>query len=94
VSTVNKNSIQYEPDERPPYAFCEKSSASGLSRWHIRKLDEAGLKLGGGITTKSLCERVERGWDLKVRIRPEMLDENQEIACRGCLAIYKRETGT
>ncbi len=44
-------------DEKPPYAFCE--SVTGIGRWHIRRLSEKGLKLGGGIDTPTLCKRVD-----------------------------------
>lgn len=57
------------------YSFCESSTASSLSRWHIRKLDETGKHCGGGITTPSLCGLVRPyragglgGWDLEVAI--------------------------
>ena len=94
MSNNGKDPLRYAAGEKPAYAFCESVYVTGPSRWHIRKIDGAGLKLGGGITTKSLCARVDRGWDLEVRIRPEMLTGNQEVACKACLAVYKKETGT
>lgn len=48
------------------FSFCESVHATGTSSWHIRKLDVAGKKLGGGITTASLCGKVKNGWDLDV----------------------------
>ncbi len=93
-NVASRHALEYSADEKPAYAFCESVHATGRSRWHIRKLDDAGLKLGGGITTPSLCSHIDRGWDLSVRIRPEMLGGNQEVACKECLAAYKRETNT
>lgn len=40
------------------YSFCESSTAA-RNTWHIRKLDESGRHLGGGITTPSLCGHVQ-----------------------------------
>lgn len=52
-------SLTWEADETPPYAFCELVFATSLRPWCIRKLGKAGLKLGGGIDTPSLCGRVQ-----------------------------------
>jgi hypothetical protein len=95
------------PGEKPPYAFCE--SVTGIGPWHIRKLGPAGLKLGGGIDTPSLCGRLrplgdhtaERlgggGWDLEVRITPGQLTPPPvgtiPHVCRDCPGIYRKETG-
>lgn len=50
------------------FAFCESETGNG--RWHVRKLDDVGLKLGGGITTTCCCGMVKarRGWDLNVLV--------------------------
>lgn len=71
------------------YVFCESVHASGTSPWHIRKLTEAGLKLGGGIDTGSLCGHVEagRGWDLAVEITAHHLAH----ACKECVENYTYE---
>lgn len=76
------------------YAFCEPSTASSLTRWHIRKLDEAGRKPGGGITTPSCCGMVVPrdsgglgGWDLEVLITPYHLQH----ACSKCVAALLAE---
>lgn len=76
------------------YSYCESVHAGGLSPWHIRKLDRAGLRLGGGITTNSLCGRVARGWDLNV---PMGLAHDKHT-CRDCLIEFRaaatRESGS
>lgn len=72
----------------PGYSFCESVHATSYSHWHIRALDAAGRKLGGGITTPSLCELVTRGWDLAVEITPFHL----ERACPRCVAKLKEQT--
>lgn len=78
--------LQYADDEKPPFAFCESLHASSTSPWHIRQIPAGeGLKLGGGITTSSLCRRVTRGWDLKVRITEGHLDH----ACPSCVTDYR-----
>ena len=84
------NTLSYSPDEKPEYAFCEPVHAAPLARWCIRRLDGAGLKLGGGITTSSLCGRTKQGWDLEVRIRPEMLVPTDKIVCLSCKPHYLR----
>jgi hypothetical protein len=90
-------SLSWEKDEKPEYAFCERSTAGPLARWHIRKLTEAGLKLGGGIDTPSLCKQVlplgpvrgaTGGWDINVRITKEQLAH----ACVDCCAEYVTAT--
>jgi hypothetical protein len=85
------------PGEKPPYAFCE--SVTGIGRWHIRKLSAAGLKLGGGIDTPTLCGRIRPmgdegggrrgggGWDLEARITKLQL----EAVCPDCRKEYERE---
>lgn len=74
----------------PKYAFCEGIGANHFSKWHIRKIptDEI-LKLGGGITTPSLCGHVKLtyGWDLSVPIDEYHL----EHACRTCVEAYLTE---
>ena len=64
------------------YSFCESVHGTGVSRWHIRRLTDAGKKLGGGIDTPSLCGRVmpPYGWDLDVQIDARTL----EMACTKC----------
>lgn len=78
--------LQYGPDERPHFAFCESVAAGGGSPWHVRQIPNGeGLKLGGGITTSSLCKRAHRGWDLNVRITEHHLDH----ACPACAKAYR-----
>jgi hypothetical protein len=64
------------------YAFCETVHAGPLSKWHIRKLTEKGLKLTGGADTKSLCG-IEVAWDLRVEITAHHLEKS---ACTKCAA--------
>lgn len=83
------------PAEKPPeYVFCESSTASSTSPWHIRKVSSIGLKLGGGIDTPSLCGRVRPigddlrgfgGWDLNVGISEHHLTH----CCKACADAYK-----
>jgi len=64
-------------------SFCESVTASGRSPWHLRWLDKAGPKFGGGVTTPSLCGHVRKGmgWDLEVAITAQALAD----ACSGCV---------
>ncbi len=75
-----------KPD--PGYSFCESVHATSYSPWHIRRLDSRGKKLGGGITTSSLCTLVTRGWDLEVEITEHHLDH----ACKRCKQLYLEQT--
>lgn len=81
------------------YSFCESSAAGSLSPWHIRKLGAAGVKLGGGIDTPSLCGRVDpekwNGWDVAgVAITDAFLDgttNGRRHVCAACVAKYRSE---
>lgn len=68
------------------FTLCESLYASGHGKWHIRKLTTAGKKLGGGIDTKSLCGKVDKGWDLNVEMTQHHLDNN---TCPECLSKYR-----
>ncbi len=71
-------------DEKPPYAFCESVTGAdyvnrvaqgwvyvSIGRWHIRRLSEKGLKLGGGIDTPTLCKRVDNPpWERSISWSP------------------------
>ncbi len=94
---VNYDRYRYEfaPGEAPPFAFCEGVFASGRSPWHIRRLPpEEGLKRGGGITSPSLCERIQPfgikpmsgGWDLNVRLHADHLQH----CCPKCAELYQQ----
>lgn len=95
---IYRSPREWQEGEIPVYAFCESVFATGKSPWHIRKVGLAGLKLGGGIDTPSLCLRVKpfgvesgtNGWDLSVRIT----DDHLEHACKGCVGVYRTETKT
>ena len=83
-----------EGEETMGYVFCESVHATGTSPWHIRKLGKAGLMLGGGIDTASLCNVVKPmqdggsgGWDLRVRIT----DHHLQHCCRDCGEAYRRD---
>lgn len=87
-----------EADPSDEYAFCESATATSFTPWHIRKLDGAGLKLTGGITTQSLCERVQPfkmktrgfgGWDLNVKFH----EGHFKHICPACLEAYRKQTG-
>lgn len=67
------------------YSFCESIHAGGNSKWHLRELTSVGKKLGGGITTPSLCEIVKHGWDLSVSITDFHLENN---TCTKCKLVY------
>jgi hypothetical protein len=71
------------------YSYCESVHATSTSPWHIRRLDEQGQKLGGGITTRSLCGLVKQGWDLQPSLQPS----HNQHTCIECLAEYLRQTG-
>jgi len=68
------------------YAFCETVTATPWSRWHIRKLTEKGLKLGGGADTPAICGRMV-AWDLSVVIDQHHLGHS----CLKCQAAYRLE---
>jgi hypothetical protein len=79
----------HKPLMAPTYSFCESVHATGTSPWHIRKLDTEGKKLGGGITTSSLCGRVTRGWDLEAPITRHHLGSH---VCPGCRDAFVAES--
>lgn len=62
------------------YSFCEAVTASGASPWHIRKLTQAGRKLGGGADTLALCGR-KVSWDLSVPV-PNTAPEYMCVRCK------------
>ena len=71
------------------FSFCESVHAGSHSRWHIRRLSDAGRKTGGGIDTSSLCGRLTTkisGWDINVEIRPASL----QSACPDCEREYHK----
>lgn len=70
------------------YSFCESVHATSRSPWHIRQLTDAGMKLGGGIDTNSLCDLVKSplGWDLDVVPTEHHLSH----ACAGCVSLYRK----
>jgi len=67
------------------YAFCETVTAASRTPWHIRQLTKAGLKLGGGADTKSLCDRVVC-WDINV----ELSDYHLARCCHKCAVRYNK----
>ncbi len=74
--------------KNPKFAFCESINATVTSQWHIRKLTNKGLKLGGGADTKALCGR-EVAWDLDVKIIPQHLESS--FYCDKCVQIFQKE---
>jgi hypothetical protein len=70
------------------YAFCETITATGATPWHIRKLSDKGIKIGGGADTPALCGRVV-SWDIGVKMTPGQIQNT----CHKCVAIWDRENG-
>jgi len=71
------------------FSYMESVNATGTSRWHIRQIPNGeNRKLGGGITTPSLCERIQKGWDLKTEVT-QVFDP---FTCKECLAQYLSHT--
>jgi len=81
------------PDSRrtnkPKYSFCEHAHATPWSKWHIRRLTAAGLKLGGGADTPALCGRTV-AWDLS-QLATGRVDADHEFVCGKCAEIYRSE---
>jgi len=73
--------------KKTEYSFCESNCAGPHALWHIRELTKEGRKLGGGITTESLCGHVKErmGWDLDVPIVDFHLKHN---TCKRCAVKY------
>lgn len=70
------------------WSYCEPSVAGPLAPWCIRRLTEAGRKLGGGIDTPSLCGRVKPpyGWDIPVPVDViEAFMRSRPPVCKRCL---------
>jgi hypothetical protein len=70
----------------PEFSFCEASTASNFTPWHIRKLSRAGKKLQGGADSAALCGR-EVDWDLKTEINQHQLQN----ACVKCYRVYQEQ---
>ena len=99
---IERVPLRYLPNEKPPYVYCESSLVGGVAPWHIRKVGPSGLKTGGGVDTRSLCEfiwplddvkdgkRGFGGWDLNVRITPQNLSH----ACVKCREAYEKLSKT
>jgi hypothetical protein len=71
-------------EKKDVYSYCETWTAGSNTPWHIRKLTDAGKKLGGGADTPSLCNRtvdwdVNCPFDTKNRIIP---------VCKKCKDVY------
>lgn len=71
-------------------SYCESVHAGGASRWHLRWLDKAGPKFGGGITTGCLCGHVKagNGWDINAPIDWRNI---RDVAPACLEALAKRE---
>jgi hypothetical protein len=73
------------------YSYCEPVTATGTSPWHIRRLTEAGRKLGGGADTPALCGR-EVSWDLggnEVTAESiERINQWPPVVCPSCEAAW------
>lgn len=70
------------------YSFCEPTTAV-TNLWHIRKLDETGKHITGGITTSSLCYKVKGpdGFDVIMDITRHHLTH----CCKDCATIFRSE---
>ena len=69
-----------------PYALCETYSQPPSVPWHIRKLGEDGLKLGGIVGgALSLCGATI-AWDLAVALTEHHISH----ACSVCAAKYQK----
>jgi hypothetical protein len=71
----------------PQFSFCESITANAVSPWHIRKLSENGLKLGGGCDTVALCGRVV-AWDLRTSLNETYLSH----CCQICAKLFGERT--
>lgn len=78
------------------FSFCEPSIAGSLAPWCIRQLNGGMKKLGGGITTPSLCGRVSPtagGWDLATVVSRSILTTKDSrtpggyVVCRRCCEL-------
>ncbi len=68
------------------YALCERYNQSPSSPWHIRKLGEDGLKLGGiAGGALSLCGATI-AWDLAVALT----EHHVSHACERCAERYRK----
>ncbi len=72
----------------PLYSLCEAVTATAISLVHIRKLTEAGRKLGGGADTPALCGR-NVSWDLGTEINKDHL----AYCCTVCVEEYQKQIG-
>jgi hypothetical protein len=73
----------------PKYVFCETTAAYV---WHVRKLSEQGIKLGGGADTKTLCG-LRPSWDLKAPVAAYahiVRDGQGNGICHKCLQEYRK----
>jgi len=84
--TRSKGKTAEVPADNTGYSFCESIHAGAYTPWHIRKLSEAGRKLGGGVDTTTLCGITMQGWDRKVEISNRLL----KTACVKCVGEYER----
>lgn len=67
------------------YFFCETSTASGETPWHIRKAGPKGECLGGGADTPALCGRVV-AWDVQLEVAPKTIDRVKP--CVRCAEMF------
>lgn len=73
-------------------AYCETSSATVFSPFHVRVVGDEGLKTGGGAPGSALCGRdLRRGWDVREVTAAELAETRVDPepdwpghTCRGC----------
>jgi len=70
------------------YSFCETVTAGGNARWHIRRLTDKGMMLGGGADSESLCG-ANVAWDVDVPIT----DHHLNHSCQRCVEVFRAAEG-
>lgn len=81
----------------PDYTFCEDVGAGPVTPWHIRKIGDDRVRLGGGIPGPALCgSDLHGGWDRSTVVTPENVaqfavprsGDGRIFACRDCADTY------
>jgi hypothetical protein len=78
--------------QKDEYSYCETFTAGSSTPWHIRKLTDAGKKLGGGADTPSLCDRTV-AWDVNCPLQEFDIIKNPKApntipVCKKCKEAY------
>jgi hypothetical protein len=83
----------------PQYSFCERSTATATSPWHIRRVGEEGIKLGGGAPDTALCSaELRKGWDVQREVTAQAVillskvdESGRRGLCENCAGCYLAE---